>query len=87
MGFYYSFIGLMGLIGVYLLVVMKLFNRINLAIGIIKASGKVSQVLEQIKKIPLIIVAIALVIGIFLLTMIIMAFSIGTINIIPAKCI
>jgi len=63
---------------------MKLFNNINLAIGIIKASGKVSQVLEQMKRIPLIIVGMALVIGIFLLIMIIMAFSIGDINTISA---
>ena len=75
----------MALIGVYLLAVMKLFNKINLAIGIIKASGKVSRVLEQIKKIPIIIVGIALVIGIFMLTMIIMAFSIGTVVVIDAQ--
>lgn len=73
------------MIGVYLLIVMKLFNSINLAIGILKASGKVTRVLEQMKKIPLIIVAIALVFGIFILTMIILAFSVGTIKIIPAK--
>lgn len=64
---------------------MKLFNSINLAIGIIKASGKATRVLEQMKKIPLIMVIIALVFGVFLLTLIIMAFSVGSIKIIPAK--
>ena len=84
-GFFYSFVGLLCLIGVYLLVVMKVFNSINLAIGIIKASGRVTRVLEKMKRIPLIIVGIALLCGAFLLTMIIMAFSVGEVWMVPAK--
>ena len=64
---------------------MKVFNSINLAIGIIKASGRVTRVLEQMKRIPLIIVGIALLCGAFLLTMIIMAFSVGEVWMVPAK--
>ena len=64
---------------------MKVFNSINLAIGIIKASGKVTRVLEQMKKIPFIMIMIALGCGVFLFTMIIMAFSVGEIKIVPAK--
>lgn len=67
------------------MIVMKLFNSINLAIGIIKAAGRVTRVLEQIRKIPIVIVLIALIFGVFLLTIIVMAFSVGSIKVIPAQ--
>jgi hypothetical protein len=64
---------------------MKLFNRINFAIGLIKTSSKVTNVLEQIKYIPYFTVGTALVLGGYILTVIIFSISVGQIFVIPGK--
>ena len=42
--------------GLYALLVVKLFNRINLAIGFVKASSRVVKVLNQLNIVPLVAV-------------------------------
>ena len=74
-----------GIGGIYFLLVMKLFNRINLSIGLLKATAKCSGCLKQLNKIPWILTFIGLFIGFLLLSSMTLAFSIGERKIISAQ--
>ena len=75
----------MGLAAIYLFIIMKLFNKINLAISIIKASVKCTKVLDQMKIIPMVLAIFSFLLGAGLVMIIIYAFSVGEIEVIPAK--
>lgn len=65
--------------GIYTMVVINLFNRINLAIGFIKASSKVVSVLNQLKSVPFASVSFSLIIGFITILACIYALTIGNV--------
>ncbi len=69
----------------YFLIVMKLFNRVNLAIGIIKATSRLIKILSQTKWVPWILIICEVCLGIWTVACAVLAFGIGEVAIIKAK--
>ena len=64
---------------------MFIFNKINLAIGLVKTTAKTVRCITQIRKLPFIISIGAILICSFLLFIFIQAFTVGSINTIKAS--
>lgn len=71
--------------GIYLIIILKLFGRIKLAIGILKAASQTTEVLSQLKIIPVIMTILGL--GFCILTILVSmkSFSCGEIEVISAN--
>lgn len=69
--------------GLYLLIVITLFNRINLAIGFIKASSKVVKVLNQLNSVPFMSVLFSIFSGTITILSCIYAMTVGDVVLVP----
>lgn len=71
--------------GIYLIIILKLFGRIQLAIGILKAASQTTEVLSQLKIIPVVMTILGL--GFCALTILVSmkSFSCGEIEVISAN--
>lgn len=66
-------------------IIMKVFNRINLSIGIIKATTKLMKILSQSSFLPWILLVIQIAIGAVTVAAAMFALSVGEIVTIDAK--
>ena len=62
----------------------KIFNKINLGIGILESVAKCTTVMNQIRHLPWYFTAAAVGIGAFFLSIIVRGFSIGSITTVQA---
>jgi hypothetical protein len=74
----------LGILGIYLMIFAKLFNKINLGIGILQAVSKCAMVMNQIRFVPWVLIFITTGIAAFFIMSITESFSIGTLGTIPA---
>ena len=70
---------------IYMLIIAKKFNQINIAVSILKAATKINTILSEIKYIPYITSAILLSVGTATLYICVLCFSIGEIVVIDAE--
>lgn len=71
----------------YIVLIFRWRKRINLGIGLIKLAGRVISTMIQMRFFPLIIIVASVVVGIFFIACITLAFSIGTVKLITADSI
>ncbi|KAL4473830.1 hypothetical protein ABPG74_022694 [Tetrahymena malaccensis] len=81
--FYTLFWVMLIVAGVYLLIVINLFNRINLAIGFVKASSRVINVLNQLTIVPFFSVLFQVAAGALTILACIYAMTIGQVVLVP----
>lgn len=65
--------------------VIKIFNKINLGVGVLKHTAKCSTIFQQIKALPWILSIVLLFVSIYVIVGTIMGFSVGEIIVIEAK--
>ena len=75
---------MLGIALLYMLLVIKLFNKINLGIGLLKIASSTTYSLNQVKKLPIILIIFGFIVGGFFIEIIINVFSVGEIKIIDA---
>jgi hypothetical protein len=63
----------------YVLLIMKLFNKINLAAGFVKSSSKIASVLVQLNALPFVMTGIGIVMGLISVITIVYGLSVGDI--------
>jgi len=83
--FFWFFIAFIALGVLYFGMVMKLFNKINLGIGILKSVSECAVVMHQVRNLPWVLTGIALVVGTIFIYSIVQGFSVGSIFRIPAE--
>ena len=71
--------------GFYLLYIIFNFKKINMAIGIIKQAARCTQVLTQLRIVPIIVTLIILFFGGIVIFIVIYALSCGDIIVVPAQ--
>lgn len=71
--------------GFYLLAIIKLLGRISLAIGILKAASKTTEVLSQLRIIPILMTILGLFFGSLTVFIVLKSFGCGEVEIIAAK--
>ena len=71
--------------GVYLITILKLLGRISLAIGILKAASKTTEVLSQLRIIPIVMTIIGLSFGSLTVFVTLKSFGCGDVQVISSK--
>jgi hypothetical protein len=71
--------------GLYLISIVRLLGRINLAIGILKAASKTTSVLSQLRIIPVVMTILGLAFGSLTIFCILKSFGCGEVEVIPAQ--
>ena len=69
----------------YFLLVMKIFNKINLGVGVLQATSRCVSVFNQLKAVPFALTFFLIGIAAFFVFTTVLGFSIGEILVIPAK--
>ena len=71
--------------GVYLFAILRLLGRINLAIGILKAASKTTEVLSQLRIIPIVMTVLGLSFGSLTVFITLKSFGCGEVFVITDK--
>jgi len=69
----------------YIFLIFRWRKRIKLGIGLVKLAGRVISTMIQMRLFPLFIIVASVIVGIFFIACLTLAFSIGTVKLIAAE--